>query len=712
MHEIVVVTPCRGCQTTVINAPAPVTVITHEQLASSADRSAPELLRGVPGANCVRMSNRDWNVTSRQATSTLSNSQLVLVDGRSIYLDFLGVILWDLLPLDTMDVEQIEIVRGPASAVWGANAFTGVVNVLTRAPRTAQGSNVMLSYTSFERDAGSTIEAGGGSAYAATTSLSSAISERLAYRISGGYSASDPFPRPVGVLPLVPHPLQPATLVGGGELPADEQGDPGEFRNRGTTQPRVDLRVDQEVGNGRLTYGAGIAGTDGIIHSGIGPFNLERGTYFGHLRTSYALDRFRAAATVNLFGAKGSNLLAFNADEEPLRLGVQTRTYDLEASDSRVLGSRHLLTFGGNARRDTFSINLAAAAPDRTELGVYLQEEMFLGLGGGSRRQELRMVLGVRVDKFGNIDHPVFSPRVSVMWKPGRHHSLRLSVNRAFRAPSVINNFLDTIILTPLDLKAYLPNLPSEYLDLVAQDFLLPQRVLGNEDLREESLTSYELGYVGMLGGRTTGGVSVYVNHTGNNINFTTPPVADPRSSYTVDDPPPGWELPPFYVGELAAQGVLSRVRNQFQNLGPIRHRGVELFIEQSLGERFVGYLNYSWQPDPKPRASATPFPALEISLPPRHRVNAGVYWSSSRFTGSLSMSHATSAFWVDVFPHDFDGYSAAYTMFNAAFGVTFARQKVAVALRGTNLTNEHVQQHDFGDILKRSVSLELRLAF
>src|SRR5207344_3366387 len=99
-----------------------------------------------------------------------------------------------------------------------------------------------------------------------------------------------------------------------------------------------------------------------------------------------------------------------------------------------------------------------------------------------------------------------------------------------------------------------------------------------------------------------------------NNINFTSPPVAaDPGSSYTVEDPPPGWELPPAYIGELAAtQGVyFPRVRNQFKNLGPIRHRGVELFLEQSLGDRFVGYVNYSWQPDPRPRASATPFPAL-----------------------------------------------------------------------------------------------------
>jgi outer membrane receptor for ferrienterochelin and colicin len=197
-HEVITVTPCRGCLTTIVNSPAAVTVISADAIANAPDRSVPELLRAVPGVNAVRTSNRDWNVTSRQGTSTLANSQLVLVDGRSIYLDFLGVVLWDLLAVAPSDIEQIEVVRGPASAVWGANAFTGVVNVLTRAPATAEGSSLALSFTSFSREAGSTLGKGSGAAYAGITTLSRKVSESLAYRISGGYGASDPFARPVG----------------------------------------------------------------------------------------------------------------------------------------------------------------------------------------------------------------------------------------------------------------------------------------------------------------------------------------------------------------------------------------------------------------------------------------------------------------------------------------------------------------------------------
>ena len=57
-----------------------------------------DLLRAVPGMNVIQMSARDINLTTRQATSTLANSQLVLLDGRSIYLDFFGLVLWDFVP--------------------------------------------------------------------------------------------------------------------------------------------------------------------------------------------------------------------------------------------------------------------------------------------------------------------------------------------------------------------------------------------------------------------------------------------------------------------------------------------------------------------------------------------------------------------------------------------------------------------------------------
>ena len=115
-----------------IDAPATISVVTSEVLASTPAQNYGDLLRSLPGVNVIQLSARDINVTNRQGTNTLSNSQLVLLDDRSIYLDFFGLVLWDFLPANMSDIKQIEVIRGPASAVWGANALTGVVNVITK----------------------------------------------------------------------------------------------------------------------------------------------------------------------------------------------------------------------------------------------------------------------------------------------------------------------------------------------------------------------------------------------------------------------------------------------------------------------------------------------------------------------------------------------------------------------------------------------------
>jgi outer membrane receptor for ferrienterochelin and colicin len=118
-----------------INAPATMSVISEEAIRQSAVQSVPELLRSVPGMNVAQLSARDINVESRAPSGTLTDSLLVLMDGRSVYQDFFGSVMWDLLPIDVDEIRQIEVIRGPASAVWGANAMTGVVNVISKTPR-------------------------------------------------------------------------------------------------------------------------------------------------------------------------------------------------------------------------------------------------------------------------------------------------------------------------------------------------------------------------------------------------------------------------------------------------------------------------------------------------------------------------------------------------------------------------------------------------
>jgi len=64
----------------------------------------------------------------------------VLIDGRSVYLPPFSTVLWDDLPIAIDDIERIEVTRGPNAASYGANAFFGTVNILTRAPVAGEGT--------------------------------------------------------------------------------------------------------------------------------------------------------------------------------------------------------------------------------------------------------------------------------------------------------------------------------------------------------------------------------------------------------------------------------------------------------------------------------------------------------------------------------------------------------------------------------------------
>ena len=133
-EEQVIVTASKS-EEQLVNAPAAVSVISNETIQNSPATNIGDLLRAVPGMNVTQLSARDVNMTSRGATSTLATSQLAVVDGRSVYLDFFGFVMWDFVPTNPLEIKQIEVIRGPASAVWGANAMSGVVNVITRTPR-------------------------------------------------------------------------------------------------------------------------------------------------------------------------------------------------------------------------------------------------------------------------------------------------------------------------------------------------------------------------------------------------------------------------------------------------------------------------------------------------------------------------------------------------------------------------------------------------
>ena len=253
-----------------------------------------------------------------------------------------------------------------------------------------------------------------------------------------------------------------------------------------------------------------------------------------------------------------------------------------------------------------------------------------------------------------------------------------------------------------------------------AQPFPLVVRAAGSDvpvgaeprtGITHESLTAYELRYTGTFGRRMTAGAAVYLNRRDDPINLAElPRTADP---YTAANPPPGWLLPPQMLSIISLFGeALPRTALAYVNLGSTRQVGAEFWVDQRLSRFASAWFNYSWQGDPEILESDKPYPLTELSLPPSHRINVGVSTDGSRYLGNASVSAATAAFWSDVLTPEYHGYSDGYAMVNGTIGVKWSGGAVTTLVKVTNLFNESVQQHIFGDILRRTVTGEVRFSY
>jgi iron complex outermembrane recepter protein len=124
--------------------PASVTIIDRELIAASGAREIYQLLQLVPGMAAVKVDGNVPTVSYHATQARDVRRMLVLIDGRSQYLPGLARVLWNDFPIAIEDIERIEVTRGPAAAAWGANAFQGVINIITRHPMDVDGSSVAV----------------------------------------------------------------------------------------------------------------------------------------------------------------------------------------------------------------------------------------------------------------------------------------------------------------------------------------------------------------------------------------------------------------------------------------------------------------------------------------------------------------------------------------------------------------------------------------
>lgn len=354
------------------------------------------------------------------------------------------------------------------------------------------------------------------------------------------------------------------------------------YTNTGTSQPKFDGRLDYDFEDGRkLSFTGGAAGTEGIMHTGIGPFDINSGSIMSYGRVNFSRRGLRVSGFMQALDGDAGNLLTLDPAGAPIRFAFKTRTSDLDVANVQTIAKRHVLSYGGNLRYNTFDLSLAPNSGNRTEFGVYAQDEIFL-------TDQFWLSVGGRGDRFDYLDSFVFSPRVALLVKPRPSHTFRMSYNRAHRSPSVINNFLDITIAERLTLA---PGLV----------YPLPIKSVGNERLTETSMNAYEVGYTGVLARHSVLSAAFYVNQAKNDIFFT-----EVRSArYTPANPPPGWPLPPIVIS-LATGGAGFPALFTYQNFGQTTQRGLELGVDTPLAHGVSVFANYSWQGKPKPKGSTS----------------------------------------------------------------------------------------------------------
>jgi outer membrane receptor protein involved in Fe transport len=686
VYEEQVVVTASKIEEKLVNAPATMTVVTSDVIQSTPATNYAELFRAVPGVNLSQTSARDFNITMRSATSTLATSTLAVLDGRSLYLDFFGFVAWDMLPVNPNEIKQIEVIRGPASAVWGANAMNGVVNFISKSPRELNGNSATVTFGGFNRDTEGGEQLDTGTLFGINGTHARAVNDKVAYKISAGGYTSDPFARPTGAIPNGT----------GTQYP--------NFTNQGTTQPKFDARVDYDAAKYKLVFAGGYSGTDGIIHTGIGPFDMD-GVGVGYGTMRYTRSAMKFNVFTNILNGDASGLLAVGLDGRPILFKFNTKTIDAEFGNVNTFASRHVVSYGGNLRFNQFDLSIAPLGDNRTEFGGYLQDEIFAGA-------HLRFSLGARVDKFDNIDSAVFSPRLAAIIKPTEDQAIRVSYNKAFRSPSLINNYLQTTIINQVNLGLINPL-------FAGRIYNFPVNAIGNQELSEESIESYELAYTGVINKRATVSAAVYFTQNKDEIFFTQ------TGRYRALAPPPGWTaalapLPPATAlgvlevlpppcSSLTAPCTTGGLPSEFsyRNLGTNKNKGLELGIDGAVSEALNVFANYSYQAKPDPD-----FDISEVNLPPQNRFNAGFNYSQGHYLGNLSVAYVDEAYWQDVLDARYAGSTAAYTQVNGAFGYRFASDKVTATIKAINLFNEEIQSHVFGDILKRQVIGELRFVF
>ena len=726
LGDIVVQAPSRIPER-VVEAPAAVSVTDMAAIPAVATTGQlPMALAAHPGIDLAETDVHDFNVNARGFNSSLTRRVLVLQDGRDLSIPFLGSQEWSGLSLPLDDISRIEMVRGPGSALYGANAFSGVLSIITPAAREVVGTK---------------LSAGGGDPSVLRGDARHAgllVGGRIGYKFNVGYTrnplwaisrtqpgdlsreyaeAIDTVRYPV-VHPFPGFELRP---LRGQQLSAGLGSAPS-----GTADDEQAVyggaRIDYYAPNGSvLTAEAGAAhATNNLLVASVGRVQVDA-VNRPWARLAWGANRFYMMAwwTNRHTGVPMQSL----ASGTPVI--DQSHVFHLEAQTNQPLfGGRGRIVFGGSVRSASTNSKetlLAAADDQRNDrsASAYSQVEYALS-------PQWRVVAAGRFDD-GDLFPAQLSPKAALVFSPSTSQFIRLTFNRAYKTANVLEYFIQFPAGAPADFRGIeaalrasplgpsLSNVPDG--TLFTNSASVPVVVRGNPNLDVEHVTSYEIGWKGQFGPRVFMTLDGYYSRLSNFVTDILPAVnptygawaapaevaADSRAAVeqAVQDILVG-------AGQAVAAAGLSRLQDgataivfSIGNAGRVSEHGFEATAGLQLTDALSLDLNYSLFRFRVDAASLASGQVLKPNTSP-NAFNVGLAYTTPRLD-ARAMLHAVEGF--DWASGVYVGRIPSRTPIDVSVGWQ-ARSWLNVHAAATNLLDQRRYQVFGGSVIGRRALL------
>ncbi|MGH7599583.1 MAG: TonB-dependent receptor [bacterium] len=545
-------------------APASIAIIDAAALEHDGALTCGEALSHAKGVDTYRTGIDGVGINARGFMSAFNYRTQLMVDGINAIAPAYGLSLNNLLVAPRDDIERIEAVLGPSSALYGPNAHNGLVNVITKHPRENSGTSVTL---------------GGGqnSVVIGRFRHARAMSRRLAYKLSGEYMQAKDWMK------------NDLVAIDNNNLRYFEEPDP-DVKN---------LRADGGI-YWRLGSDAEIAAFGGYSEMTSTSANNVGRTQFNGFAYSFQALRFhsphffvQAYRTSNGFGhfysidnRVGAQVSAANAGrpiskEEAARrvmLIDESKRYNFEVQYNTTFSGFRAVT-GANHEysrpitQGTFLTDTSGTKLHLRQTGVYGQVERELGA-------RWKFIVAGRYDTHDNYDSQ-FSPRTAVVYKTPNSGAFRLTFNQAFQAPSISQQEIFT--LAGFDARTGLP----VRLRGNGHGFALSNGVV-IPSLEPEINTTFELGYNGLVLRKFSIDANIYHSRY---KNFASPLTAIGISG----NKPPAIPLPTV----VSQGGVVLPSRPEvvltYLNFGKVNITGFDLGLNYQLSRHAGVWLNYSY---------------------------------------------------------------------------------------------------------------------